>query len=691
MRMPSSISSGLAQLRRRLAWSNSPQSWRERASVVLVLAAAVGLAWSGARLAPSVQVVLWGLLLAGLALFLRRGWVKLFGPVFFYDLVRLGRRGRYFLLRTLYGGAMLALLVWVYLIWLLDNGSEGAIQANQMAEFAGSFFYMFIAVQFAVVVVLTPAYTAGAIAEEKDRKTLEFLLATDLRSREIVLGKLAARLLNLLLIALTGLPVLSALQFLGGVDPNLLLASFAATGMTMASLAGLSILNSVWARRPRDAIALTYLDAAAYLILSGMSWLLLVPGLKLAKFPTNAGWASPVVVEDLVQWSNAGNPVSAFAQLDEGMGPAGQVENALPTLLWQYSLFHGLVALVCTAWAVLRMRPVALRQMHGTSNGAVRRRRRHRPRLRNQPMLWKELFAEPGFRLNWFTRAVLVVLVVASFAPLGWLAFDLLTNSMAVNLEDVATSVNVWVRAAGTPVACLLLLAVAVRASSTLSGERDRQTYDSLLTSPLECGSILFAKWFGSIASVRRAGLWLAAIWTVGLCTGGLHFLALPVVVVTWLVFAAFVASLGCWFSLVCRTSLRATVWTLLATVGLGVGHWFLMSLCIYIPVQTLALGLGEDFSWVPQFELFGLTPPATLALLALHGWEFKDNMFLWRGRDFLHWLAFAAGGLAIWATAAGILWGVTLRRFRVLAGRLPLQRPERLPAPAPPVVEVPA
>ena len=33
--------------------------------------------------------------------------------------------------------------------------------------------------------MLTPAYVAGAISEEKDRKTLEFLLATDLRNREI--------------------------------------------------------------------------------------------------------------------------------------------------------------------------------------------------------------------------------------------------------------------------------------------------------------------------------------------------------------------------------------------------------------------------------------------------------------------------------------------------------------------------
>ena len=98
------------------------------------------------------------------------------------------------------------------------------------------------------VALLTPAYVAGAIADEKDRKTLEFLLATDLRSREIVLSKLASRLANLTLFVLTGLPILSLIQFLGGVDPNLVLAGFAVTALTMAGLGGLSILNSTTSR-----------------------------------------------------------------------------------------------------------------------------------------------------------------------------------------------------------------------------------------------------------------------------------------------------------------------------------------------------------------------------------------------------------------------------------------------------------
>src|SRR5207237_8910103 len=130
---------------------------------------------------------------------------------------------------------------------------------NEMARFAEAFFYAFMSVQFTVVGVLTPAYTAGAIAEEKERRTLEFLLATDLRNREIILSKLLSRMANITLLVMAGLPILSFLQFLGGVDPNLVLAGFAATGLTMVSLAGLSLLNSVLTKLPPAAISATYL------------------------------------------------------------------------------------------------------------------------------------------------------------------------------------------------------------------------------------------------------------------------------------------------------------------------------------------------------------------------------------------------------------------------------------------------
>src|SRR5437667_4488312 len=256
-------------LKRNLGWSNDPLTWTE---TIFGFGLLLGLwiLWALGQLPgfPAlIEVVCWALFsltAIGVAF-----WMS--GPILFYDLVSLARRTRYFFLRCLYALLLALLLGWVYLIFYVDTNTS-RMRPDQIAHFAETYFYIFMSVQFIVVAVLTPAYTAGAIAEEKDRKTLEFLLATDLRNREIVLSKLLSRLANITLLVLAGLPILSFLQFLGGVDPNRVFAGFAVTGLTMVSLAGLSILDSVLTKRPRDAIALTYLGAAAYLFLSGGSW-----------------------------------------------------------------------------------------------------------------------------------------------------------------------------------------------------------------------------------------------------------------------------------------------------------------------------------------------------------------------------------------------------------------------------------
>src|SRR6202011_4056052 len=86
-----------------------------------------------------------------------------------------------------------------------------------------------------------------------------------------------------------------------------------------------------------------------------------------------------------------------------------------------------------------------------------------------------------------------------------------------------AREVNIWVRLAGTFVCCLTILGVAVRASTSIGNERDRQTLDSLLTSPMDSGTMLWAKFIGTLLSVRLAWVWLGLIWAIGVVTGGMH------------------------------------------------------------------------------------------------------------------------------------------------------------------------
>src|SRR5207249_8423686 len=125
------------------------------------------------------------------------------------------------------------------------------------------------------------------------------------------------------------------------------------------------------------------------------------------------------------------------------------------------------------------------------------------------------------------------VLVVASFLPVVAIADEWFSDALRLGIvrapdSGVVQRLNEWVRVVGTSVACLLLIGVALRAANSISGERDRQTLESLLTTPLESDEILRAKWRGSLLSVRWGWLWLGLIWSVGLVTGSLHPLAVP-------------------------------------------------------------------------------------------------------------------------------------------------------------------
>lgn len=670
--MSSFIASAGRWLKHRLPFPASRRFWLEQLGVLILLVGAVGLLGPGQRLSVSVQAILWAGFGLAAAFVMRRGWIKLFGPVLFYDLLRVGRRSRYILFRTLYVIVLFVLLLSVY-------GGEtkysDRLSVAKTAKIAEKFFFTLMTVQLLMVLVLTPAYLAGCIAEEKDRKTLEFLLATDLDSREIVLGKLLARLANMALIVLAALPVLSATQFFGGVDPDLLLASFAGLGLTMLSLAAVSILMSVLCRRPRDAIVLTYLMAAAYPMLAFLA------KAAVSTFPSIGALGIPLpewegigwfTVSDLVGAFNAGNLFFVLWELDQTLDRGQSLGGVLPGFLGDYAIFHGSVALLCTTWAVARLRPVALREAFGKpKKGSFRFRWLGRPPVGSQPMLWKEIFAEPGLHFHWFGRVVMLLLIAASFLPpiivIDAYLDHYLSGMGGSHFDVLAEAMNIWVRAVGTIVAMLLLLAVAARASGSISGERDKQTLDELLTTPLKSSAILWAKCLGAVLSVRWGWAWLGMIWLLGIITGGLQPFAVVVLLGAWLIYAGVFACVGLWYSTVSRTTLRSTLWTLLTVLFIGGGHWLVLAMCCFAPLELVGVR-DRDMTYLAEF-LAGQTPPAVFVFLALGG---RDLQSSYRSQEMLELIGFSIFGLVCWTMGGLVLANILAKRFARLTNRQP-------------------
>jgi ABC-type transport system involved in multi-copper enzyme maturation permease subunit len=628
------------------------------------------------------QLLLWGVWLAGLVIVGR-----IFGPVLYYDLVRSARRVRFVVVRTLYGLGVSFILCWMFYILVIEQGWE--MPTQRMADFANNFFYTFLVIQYLTVVLLTPAYTAGAISEEKERRTLEFILATDLDNREIILGKVVSRLLNLTLLLLAGVPILSFLQFLGGVDFSMVLAGFAATALTMYSMAGLSILNSVMCRRARDAIVMTYLMALTYGLIATGAWVVMMIASmggfwpELASFPSYGSFVSPVELKDVVDWLNAGNVIHAIYKLGRGAGAAAVFDQELPAVLGGYVLFHALAGTACLGWAVLRLRVLALSEnvRRSAKKKGARGHGGPKPRVGRHPMVWKEVFAEGGLRLNALGRIVAGVLVAASFVPTGIILYLFFFEDFAFNgpnaWQRVGEAMNgAQMRFMGTVVAVLMLLAVVVRAAGSVRSERERNTLDELLTTRLTNGEILFGKWVGAILSVRWCWAWLGLIWLISLVTGGVQIYALPLLFLSWVVYAAVGAGIGVWFSIGSKTTLRATVGALATVIFLFGGHWIVSGMFCYMPLA--AFGTREnDFEWLLQLQL-GQTPPFVLGWFAFRGDEFDANH--WGDiRWYIRVTMASLFGVGCWAALVPLLWVMAKRRFEQMTGRTARLRPERV------------
>ena len=679
-----------ALLNRTWTWLSNRSAWPERLVNLALLAVSAILVLLTANVLSFWQaVVIWSIFAATLAVCSWQGWLMLFGPVLFYDMIRTARQNRYFIMRMLYAGFLFFVLSYMVLIAYV---MEHEFKTRQHAVIAETFFMIFMLVQITLVVLLTPAYVAGSIADEKDRKTIEFMLATDLRNREIVLSKLMSRLGNMSLLLLTGLPILSILQFIGGVDPDLMLAGFAAIGLSMLGIGSVSILFSVLFKRPRDSITLTYLIMVAYGSLATFGLILRQSGHPIMNLPLWLG-DDPATISDGIRLINAGNPISAIMELSFAIGGrmGGSLATVLPDLLARYAWFHLTLAVICVSWSILRVRAIALKQTSAATTATVRWWQRLRPAVGNSPMLWKELFIEGRIRLNWIIWCGVLVLVMITLGSGLWVLgahiYALQFIPMNGNWwNSVNESMNVWWRIAGTFVGTLLVLMAGVRASTTVTSELERNTFDALVTTPMSAEGMLFAKLLGNLMGMRAGWLWFGSMLLLAFLTGGIHPYGVPIVIMGMFVYSVFMTMVGLAFSIFCRSSLQAAVFTVLSAILLGGGHWLITS-CFCMPlfgammaILNMQFNVPRDVSrffeeagfYVIKFQA-GLTPPFVIPWCSF-SWNQIDNDAHWNNRHFYEFVGFCLLGLVLWWAASLLMWFfVLVKKFRRITRRVEL------------------
>lgn len=602
----------------------------------------------------------------------RLAQLSLIGPLYIYDLVRLARRGRSTLLRTGYALALLVVLFLVYQnefprVDLWASGFDRATTSpSRLSEVGERFVLAVLAAQTAAIFVLTPAYVATAISEEKERRTLEMLFSTPLSDREIVLGKLAARLTHLGGVLLAGLPVLALTQLWGGVNALFLLAAFVATTMNLLSVGAISILCSVLAQTTVGALLRAY---AAILVVLPLCVGLPVgtpAGLfaflyRLADLPTGGPPGAAAFQRVALQVA----AVAACVFLN-GVAFAFAAISAVRSLRSADSLDANAGSFTPGQPIAPMARPAGwgfVDEPRHTGN-----RIPNLPPIGNWPLLWKELSrgkrntaAQPSFdqfaATYWPALLGLLAAAVAIVASLRWLAREdreLLEFLTAVGRLAVIGPAGIW------------CVDIAFRASASVSRERDQQTLGALLTLPVSRATLLGAKWLGAVLYTRGFGYTVALALCIGLFSGALHPLAALLLTAALAAHVAFVASLGLWLSLSSRTTLWAQVtMALFLLIYFGAGFKTLANDAdARLLHQDKPPITAQALPWRALIAEVGGNPIGAWWFLGF-SWDEYNAALVAGDRRFLARLGVAACGIVGYALTAAAFWAAAWWRFR--------------------------
>ncbi|MEA4849522.1 MAG: hypothetical protein VB106_20015 [Clostridiaceae bacterium] len=113
-------------------------------------------------------------------------------------------------------------------------------------------------IQFALIMFIVPALTAGAISGEREKQTLDLVLCTRLRPISIIAGKLFASTSQTLLLIIASLPIFSMVFLFGGISAKEILQLFGFYIVTAVTIGCIGIFFSTHFKRTTASTVFTY-------------------------------------------------------------------------------------------------------------------------------------------------------------------------------------------------------------------------------------------------------------------------------------------------------------------------------------------------------------------------------------------------------------------------------------------------
>lgn len=569
-----------------------------------------------------------------------------------WEVLRAGRRtATLAVARTALGGLLLASM-WALWAASFENTAatvdgSGTEIGKRLNRFAESFAVTFFMVQATAVLLLTPVFVAGAIFEERETRSGEVLLTTELTRREVYIGKLGARMVQVLLVVLAGMPILFLTQLWGGVSMEMILVDYIATGVAIIGAGVVTAAVSAYAETLRGAILRSYgllflLDvlffpaspflpitmgaahwaAGAFMLIVyipmqltivlvgyfiGQRWLRMAMLRQKRSLPSRPGLPPPL----------PGGPSRRLPPIDDDADP----------LLWKELHVGGRV----TVRDVLK----GFRTQHASVDD----------RLEEMGLTrWLATSREVGPTAIRYCAAVvalfLTVFVIANAIPSHWTA-----------------------RCVGALALCWLVCAVGLTAATGISRERQKQTLIDLLMLPGPRRDLLRAKALGALARGLWPAIVLALILLVAVVGFGVSLLSAALLAIAAGGLALFAAAIGVFLSARCRTALHATATWIGVMSGVVIGTFLLAE-------ANMAWETGSDQNLRLDYPAWTrvVNPLLAWGRLAFR-YDYSAGQYVW-GRGENAWpvgfgdVAPALLCPVLYAAAGGLLWLLAVRRF---------------------------
>jgi ABC-type transport system involved in multi-copper enzyme maturation permease subunit len=549
------------------------------------------------------------------------------GPLVTREALTAPRQLKHFLIRSGYVGGLFILL---YTAVQATFGLQQVNSLGELARFGALMFQMISLVQMTMIIFFAVLFAAGRVSQEKDRRTLLLLLMTDLKSVELVGGKLGASLLLVGVLLAASVPVLCSLLLLGGVAPAQLLISLVLSAAAGLAAGAWGNLVAFWREKTFQTLAISVLGIVLFLGTAELAGVLFAA----------AGLAP--LAELVVLF----NPYRGLLALFQPLALEAAGQSATRAALTSAGLL-GLLAASLVTTTTLRLRIWNPSRTMGEAAKSDEDRlaapaRKHRE-IWNNPVVWREICTRAYGRKIIFIKLAYLVLaglmigaaifsvdpsrkILGMLPPAGFAFVGLgLVSMMLINAQAVTAFTSE--RDAGT---LELLLVTNITAKEFIYGKLLGVLYNTVELLLIPLGFLLWLMYEGSVTPENFLYL------MIGLCVlctfsamlglhSGLTYTSSRTAITNSLgtIFFLFIGIFICLMLIVqARSSFSLQLPTFLVFIlGGSLGLWVSLTHRNPSPALTLAAGILPflTFYAITSF-LLGQTLGVCLSLSAAYG-----------------------------------------------------------------------